>query len=134
MKIIKNFLERFLNLFLIFGLKISINRINSNVDFEVIDKNSWIPYFKKNENYYYNLYKEGLIKSGSSESDNFRKQLRFYSLMNIVNYAVKNKKHENFAECGCWKGHSTFIISRILEKNNFKKIFLYLIRSKEVYL
>lgn len=120
---IKKILEFFLKIFLIFGIKISINRAKSNVDFEYLEKNTWLPYLNKN-NYYFNLYFETIDKSNSRDSDSFSKQIRFYSLMNIVKNICKNKKIENFVECGCWKGHSTLLISSILKENSFNKEFL----------
>ena len=45
--------------------------------------------------------------------------------MQLTEHVLKNKeltKH-NFAECGCWHGHSSLVISSILKKNNFKNNF-----------
>jgi hypothetical protein len=35
----------------------------------------------------------------------------------------KNLENYNFVECGCWTGHSSYIISKILKEYNFKNKF-----------
>ena len=46
-----------------------------------------------------------------------------YSLNQLVNYALKKNNRSDFAECGCWKGTSAHLISKILKKENFKGNF-----------
>ena len=65
------------------------------------------------------LYQEGLRRAGMEWSDNYAKQIRFYSLQQIAEKAVQRMPADDFAECGCWKGHSTFILSKILMDNGF---------------
>lgn len=69
------------------------------------------------------LYYEGLIKSKMEWSDNFPKQCRFYSLQQMAAYIMNKGILGDFAECGCWKGHSAYIISKILYENNFSRSF-----------
>ena len=111
-----------LSIFKFFGLKISINKLSSNTNWKYLDLNLWTP-FNDETNKFFKIYKDGMVKSNSIKQDNTFKQIRFYSLMIVVENILKSKKIENFAECGCWKGHSTFCISTILQKNNFKKNF-----------
>ncbi|MAV82973.1 MAG: hypothetical protein CMI90_05890 [Pelagibacteraceae bacterium] len=120
LKIIKNFLIR---IFYVFNIKITINKINNNLDWVMFDKNSWMPYLNKNNNFLFNSYNEGLIKSGSQKSNSFFKEIRHYSLLNIAMNILEKNNYENFAECGCWKGHSSYSISLILNKYNFNKKF-----------
>ena len=127
----KKIIRKILNLFLFFGIKISINKARSSVNYEYIDKNLWIPFFDQINNNYMKIYYEGLYKSESQSSDNFSKKLRFYSLFQIINYISKKKYYQNFAECGCWNGHSSYCIAKILEKNNFNKQF-YIFDSFEL--
>ena len=111
-------------------LKLAINKIFSLVGYEVtfgkkgiqnytaVDKNIW-------ESYYLNdpkiqLYYEGLKHSKNEWADNFYKQLRHYSLQELVGYVVQQEIKGDFVECGVWKGHSAYIISSILSKNGFK--------------
>ena len=111
-----------INFFKLFGINLSINKITSNTNWKYLDINSWLP-FASNNNQIFKIYNEGLYKSKSEKSDNTLKQLRFYSLLRVVENVMKSKNIQNFAECGCWKGHSTYSISKILEKNNFKNRF-----------
>ena len=60
-----------------------------------------------------------LILSIMEWSDNFPKQLRFYSLYQMVCHVFHQNLIGDFAECGVWKGHSAYMISSILSENNF---------------
>ena len=119
-KIIKFVLDLISSLF---GLSVFIRKNTKNTNYELVDKNIWLPFF--NPNKYLSLYKEGLKKSHQEKSDNFSKNLRHYSLMQCVNHVLSQKKLQNynFAECGCWSGHSTYLISKILKENNFNNKF-----------
>jgi len=119
-KIIKNLLRIISSLF---NLSIFVKKNKKNTDYEIIDKNIWMPFFYSKK--YFSLYKEGLEKSKQQKTDNFSKNLRHYSLMQCVKHVLSknNLQNYNFAECGCWNGHSTYIISKILKENNFKNKF-----------
>ena len=106
-----------------FNLSIFIKRNTKNSNYEIIDKNIWIPFFYSEK--YFALYKEGLKKSNQEWSENFSKNLRFFSLMQLVKYILSKQdlQNYNFAECGCWSGHSTYVISKILKEFNFKNKF-----------
>lgn len=86
-----------------------------------IDKNAWEPYY--NPDHKMNLYFEGLKSSGSERSDGFTKQLRHYSLQNMVYHILRQELSGDFAECGVWKGHSAYVISSILSMNKFSGDF-----------
>tara|TARA_B100000575_G_C23141820_1_gene664673 strand:+ start:6614 stop:7411 length:798 start_codon:yes stop_codon:yes gene_type:complete len=120
---IKKLIDKFLKIFLYFGYKISINKISSNIDHILFDKNSWSPYLFRKQNKYFNYYSEGILKSKSSHSDSFSKQLRYYSLLQLASLAIQERDYQNFAECGCWKGHSSYSICKMLMESNFKKKF-----------
>ncbi len=76
------------------------------------------------------LYYEGLKRSQNVQSDNFSKRLRYYSLQQIINYILKKDETNDFVECGCWKGHSSYIISKLISKSN-KKINFHIFDSFE---
>ncbi len=107
-QIIKKLLNRFLGLF---NLQI-IKKETSGV----VDKRSIISFQNDNENY--KLYFEGLNKSKNNLSDNFWKQSRHLDLMNLVEIVLKREKIKDFVEVGCWKGHSSFFISKLIAKHN----------------
>ena len=119
-KIIKYLLNKISRFF---HLSIFIKRNTTNSNYEIIDKNIWIPFFYFEK--YFSLYKEGIKESNQEWSDNFSKNLRFFSLTQLVRHVLskQNLQNFNFAECGCWSGHSTYIISKILKEFNFKNKF-----------
>tara|TARA_B100000989_G_C19529920_1_gene469025 strand:- start:1078 stop:1848 length:771 start_codon:yes stop_codon:yes gene_type:complete len=106
-----------------FGYKLNIDRISSNISNEYIDKNLWQPFLNHKNNEILNIYNDSINKSQNGEANNFLKQLRFYSLFNIVENVVRRENYENFLECGCWKGHSSYGIAKILKKYSFNKNF-----------
>ncbi len=120
---IKKIINKFLKIFLHFGYKVSINKISSNIDYILFDKNSWSPYLLRKKNKYFNYYNEGIINSKSVSSDSFSKQIRYYSLLQLASQVIKESDYENFAECGCWRGHSSYSICKMLTENNFNKKF-----------
>lgn len=115
---IKNFFEF---IFGIFGIEAKFSKKDKNKKTIVFDQNQLSQYFYPNERM--KLYFEGLEKADVKWTDNFSKQLRFYSLQQIIEYVLALELDASFAECGCWKGHSSFIISTMLSKKNFKNQF-----------
>ena len=104
------------NIAKLFGLEItrsspSVHRINSN---------HFIPVNKNDADW--KLIKKGFSKSKNIWED-FNTNNRFYSLIQIVKYILNQKKIYNFAECGCWWGHSAYIISEMLYKHKYKGKF-----------
>ena len=69
-------------------------------------------------------------KSQNIQSDNFSKRLRYYSLQQIISYILNKNEVSDFVECGCWKGHSSFIISKLITSSK-KKINLHIFDSFE---
>ena len=65
------------------------------------------------------LKKSGLDRAEMRWSDKFSKQLRFYSLQQVAHYLWSLRLDNDFAECGCWKEHSSYIISTLLSKHRF---------------
>lgn len=60
-------------------------------------------------NPYLTLYHRARELSGSP--DNIAKQNRFYTLLQMVDRVVAEDLSGDIAECGCWKGHSTYMIA-----------------------
>ena len=84
-----------------------------------------MPYKEGNE--LIDLYYSGLKKSKQEWTDEFSKQLRFYSLIQLAISVLKKNEVFDFVECGCWRGHFSFIISSLIFKNKKKLIFIFLI-------
>ena len=117
MKIIKKIFE-------LIGLKVHRNKKY----LQLINKNDWMPYKEGNE--LIDLYYSGLKKSKQEWTDEFSKQLRFYSLIQLAISVLKKNEVFDFVECGCWRGHSSFIISSLIFKNK-KKINFHIFDSFE---
>lgn len=56
-------------------------------------------------------------------SDTSAKRIRSLMLLSIVDSIVESGMRGNFAECGCYKGHSSFAIASILKRKKFKEHF-----------
>ena len=106
-KLINNFLK-------IFGLELIKKKISG-----IVDKRTLSAFQNTNKNY--NLYFEGLEKSQNKYTDSFFKQSRHLDLLNLVEIIFKKKINGHFAEVGCWKGHSTYMISKIISENILDK-------------
>ncbi len=121
---IKQFIK---NVFKIFGL--SLHRYKkSNVH---TNEENFIPFgIDKELDAENSLYYEGIKKSKNIQTDNFSKKLRYYSLQQIVSLILSNKEVDDFVECGCWKGHSSYIISKLIYKSD-KKINFHIFDSFE---
>jgi len=101
----------------IFGIDIVLARKRHNTDFVFVDRNAVEAFFDKDE--YVKLYYEGLYKTGMGDTDNYFKQCRSYRLQQMLEHVLKAGLVGNVAECGCWRGHSSYIISTILARNMF---------------
>jgi O-methyltransferase len=117
-QIIKKILESFFDTV---GIEAKFCKKEKNRKAIVFDQNQLAQYFYPNKRM--ELYFEGLDNAQVRWTDNFSKQLRFYSLQQIIEHVLTLKLNGDFAECGCWKGHSSFIISKLLSKNNFQNKF-----------
>ena len=93
-----------------------------------IDKRDLIPFSKDNDDY--RLYFEGLIKSNNTNTDNFFKQSRHLDLINLTKKVLEKEKVYDFVECGCWRGHSSFFISKLINQSE-RKINFHIFDSFE---
>ncbi len=103
------------------GLDVLIARKRHNTDLVFVDRNAVEAFYHKDE--YVSLYYEGLYKTGMGETDNYFKQCRHYRLQQLLEHVLKSGLTGNVAECGCWRGHSSYIISTLLANNNFNGKF-----------
>ena len=79
----------------------------------------------------YELYFEGLNKSKNNSSDNFFKQSRHLDLMTLAEIVLRDKITGDFVETGCWKGHSSYFLSKLISKERgmpfFNRVLLHII-------
>ena len=78
------------------------------------------PFFSRKKNYlvetdpFFNeTYNEGLLESGTPEGD-VNRRLRFYNLAHLLQQT--GGLRGIVAECGCWRGLSSFILCRYLSR------------------
>ena len=56
--------------------------------------------------------------------DFFAKETRLYTISELIqNHVFKNKIPGHFAECGCFRGHSSYTIASLLKQQNFQGTF-----------
>ena len=65
------------------------------------------------------LYREALEVAHKGQLDNVPKQLRFFILYQMARDACRANPSLDMVECGCFHGHSTYMIARILQENGF---------------
>lgn len=103
------------------GVKAHLHRAGGKADWIDFDRNSISSYYRKDEARA--LYEETLRATGMEWSDNFSKQCRYYALYQLARHAVRAHPDLDAAECGCWKGHSTLLISTLLRRGGFRGQF-----------
>ena len=104
------------------GLSINIQwKRGKKSDFVVIDRFIFSPFLNKEKEV--ELYSEAITKADATWSDNFYKQCRYYSLAQVANMASQRFSNLDTAECGVWKGHSAYMLSKIFVENNYSGTF-----------
>jgi hypothetical protein len=81
---------------------------------------NWRPFASDDE--WRSLYKVAQSATNGDSTDNFYRQLRFYSTFQLVAYTAKLPAGD-VVECGCWHGHSTVAIATILKAHKFSGEF-----------
>lgn len=106
----------------VFGFEIQIhNKHARNSDYVLIDRFVFSPFLIPSVDY--KLYAEAISRADGGWSDNFYKQCRYYSLVQIAAKAAVCFKACDIAECGVWKGHSAYMISKIFFDSGFAGTF-----------
>lgn len=86
-----------------------------------VDRHFWEPFWEPNRRV--QLYYDGLKRAQVESSDNLAKQCRLYSLQENLEFVLSRRVPGDVAECGCWKGHSSYIISTVLSDHKFSGTF-----------
>lgn len=115
-------LKKFISLIAgLFGLNVVIAKKRHNMDLVFVDRNAVEAFYHKDE--YVTLYYDGLHRTGMADTDNYFKQCRSYRLQQLLESVMHSDLSGNIAECGCWRGHSSYIIATILARYNFSGKF-----------
>jgi O-methyltransferase len=105
--------------FRIFGIDAYFFRHHEFTDYVCMDRNML-------EWYYHNeqerlLYDEALSRTGMEWSDNFPKLCRHYLLQTLAQRVLDMRVEGDFAECGCWKGTSSYELAKLISWSGLDK-------------
>jgi hypothetical protein len=101
-----------------FGVAIHIQLIgNRKTDLVLVDRYTFSPFLLNDDEVV--LYNDAMQRADGVWSDNFYKQCRYYSLCQLAKNAAGQFPDLDIAECGVWKGHSAYMISKIFSENHF---------------
>lgn len=66
------------------------------------------------------LYEEAIQKAQGGQADNLLKRMRFFILAQAAVMACRRFPDLDFVECGCFHGHSTYMLGTLLTELGFK--------------
>jgi O-methyltransferase len=101
------------------GYTIFVRR--KSADVVLFDRAELLSYAE--EDHVRQLYETALAATGLEWSDNFSKRCRFASMAEVLRYALTAHVPGDVAECGCWKGTSTYMIASLLQASSFSDTF-----------
>jgi O-methyltransferase len=121
---LKNFINKFFNFF---GISVILYKVNPKTNIIPFDKNEYFKFVESNQDSdLYLLALEHVTPKNEVPDSDIYKELRFFSLIQLVKLALNSNLEGNVAECGCYKGHSSYIISTFIKKaNSDKKFFIF---------
>ena len=113
---IRELLQR---VFRLVGVDAFFYRHHKFTDYVCMDRNML-------EWYYHNerervLYDEAMKRTGMEWSDNFPKLCRHYLLQTLARRVLDGRIEGGFAECGCWKGTSTYELATLITESGLDK-------------
>ncbi|MDC0442890.1 TylF/MycF family methyltransferase [Gammaproteobacteria bacterium] len=110
-----------------FGIGLILYRKRKRTNVVHFNKNEYFRFIEQNKAY--DLYSDALNKitpKNELPDNDIYKELRFFSLMQLIKRALESNLEGNIAECGCFKGHSSYIISSLIQDiNPRKKFFIF---------
>lgn len=104
------------SLFSSVGIDATFNTKSQKSDFFPFDRNSLESFFTKDNKI--TSYYDGIQKANAVWTDNLSKQFRFYSLQQLLEMVLSKEIDGDVAECGCWKGHSSYLIGKMIDQKN----------------
>jgi hypothetical protein len=120
---LKNSLIKYIqNMLSFFGVEAFLKRKDKNTNYTLINLNYMSRYYSGCE--FISLYTNAQSLTKSENRDSFEKQIRYYGIYQMVKYVLNRNILGDFAECGCWRGHSSYLISKIISDNGSDKKFL----------
>ena len=71
-------------------------------------------------------YEQALVAAGCEETDNFAKRARYLMLHQLAHAAFDRLGGEGeLAECGCWWGHSTYMLACVAEARGISPFHVF---------
>lgn len=107
-----------------FGIGLILYRKRKRTNVVHFNKNEYFRFIEQNKAY--DLYSDALNKitpKNELPDNDIYKELRFFSLMQLIKRALESNLEGNIAECGCFRGHSSYIISSYIKDINPRKEF-----------
>ncbi|HVX12702.1 MAG TPA: TylF/MycF/NovP-related O-methyltransferase [Pirellulales bacterium] len=80
-----------------------------------------VRYFE--DSHFMRLYSEGMTRANSQGRDSFEKQCRYYGMYQMLRRVLERNVPGDIIECGCWRGHSSFMISKLIAESGQKRTF-----------
>ena len=102
-------------------------QINKYKNIYVLNSNHFLPIKENDSDWKLN---STAFKKSKNKNYDFWTNIRYYSLTQLVKEVLKQKKVYDFAELGCWKGHSSYITAELIKKSK-KKILFHIFDSFE---
>ena len=84
-----------------------------NPHYHLFDSNMLSPYWNKDQEIV--TYETSMHRTGMAWSDNISKRFRYYSLCQNVALALDKNLDGDVAECGVWRGLSSYLICHKLK-------------------
>ena len=95
----------------VLGYRVWIQRVRPDWDPVLLDRFIHEDWYRPSDRR--QLYVEGLRRTQSEASDNIARQMRFDALMQVAAIAIGRHPHLPIAECGCFRGHSSYLLASI---------------------
>jgi O-methyltransferase len=102
------------------GLYFTVSRISARNRPELVNRAIWRPLVADDE--WRALYRSTQAATHGDGTDNIFRQCRFYSTFQMARYAAR-LPHGDVVECGCWHGHSTLAIAKLMSAEEFSGKF-----------
>ncbi|GLI94555.1 hypothetical protein LMG27198_35470 [Methylocystis echinoides] len=87
---------------------------------DLIDRSQLSIFFEKDP--LVALYEVAMDRT-QAPADSFFKRCRFFSLAELCEFALSKNEPGDIVECGCWRGHSAYMISTLASKYGFRGAF-----------
>jgi len=87
-----------------------------------------VQHFSESEDPFLNLYKQAAERANPprrNRAQNFEKQRRFYVVYQMIRHVLDRGSEGDVAECGCWHGHSAYIIASVLSDKGPRTLWVF---------